>query len=65
MATGTSIGRLFLSGIIPGFMLASLFAVWALIHSYFIDKNASKLLRNRKPPTLKKNLKFFLEFFRF
>jgi tripartite ATP-independent transporter DctM subunit len=56
MATGTSIGRLFLCGIIPGFMLASLFALWALIHSYFIDKDSAKRLRNRKPPTLKEKL---------
>ena len=65
MATGTSIGRLFLSGIIPGFMLASLFAVWALIHSYFIDKNASRLLRNRKPPTLKEKFEVLPRIFPF
>ena len=33
IATGTSIGRLFLCGLIPGFMLAGMFAIWALIHS--------------------------------
>ena len=65
IATGTSIGRLFLSGIIPGFMLASLFAIWALIHSYFIDKNASKLLRNRKPPTLKEKFEVLPRVFPF
>ena len=56
MATGTSIGRLFLCGIIPGFMLAGLFAIWALIHSYFIDKDSAKALRNKKAPTLKQKL---------
>ena len=56
MATGTSIGRLFLCGIIPGFMLAGLFAIWALIHSYFIDKDSAKALRNKKAPTLKEKL---------
>jgi len=56
MATGTSIGRLFLCGIIPGFMLAGLFAIWALIHSYFIDKESAKALRNKKAPTLKEKL---------
>ena len=47
IATGTSIGRLFLSGLIPGFMLAGMFAIWALIHSYFIDKDSAKALKNR------------------
>ena len=56
MATGTSIGRLFLCGLIPGFMLAGLFALWALIHSYFIDKDSAKALRQRTPPTLKEKL---------
>ena len=65
MATGTSIGRLFLAGIVPGFMLASLFAVWALIHSYFIDKNAAKLLRNRKPPTLREKFEVLPRIFPF
>ena len=32
IATGTSIGRLFLCGLVPGFMLAGMFAIWALIH---------------------------------
>ena len=46
-------------------MLASLFAIWALIHSYFIDKNAAKLLRNRKPPTLKEKLEVLPRIFPF
>ena len=65
MATGTSIGRLFLCGIVPGFMLASLFALWALFHSYFIDKNSSKALRNKKPPTLKEKLEVLPRIFPF
>ena len=32
-------------GLIPGFMLAGMFAIWALIHSYFIDKDAAKALK--------------------
>ena len=56
IATGTSIGRLFLCGLVPGFMLAGMFAIWALIHSYFIDKEAAKALRNRVKPTLKEKL---------
>ncbi len=57
IATGTSIGRLFLCGLVPGFMLAGMFAIWALIHSYFIDKDSAKALSNRKRPTLKEKLK--------
>ena len=56
IATGTSIGRLFLCGLVPGFMLAGMFAIWALIHSYFIDKDSAKALSNRKRPTLKEKL---------
>jgi C4-dicarboxylate transporter, DctM subunit len=33
IATGTSIGRLFLAGIVPGLMLTALFIAWSLYHS--------------------------------
>jgi C4-dicarboxylate transporter DctM subunit len=33
IATGTSIGRLFLAGIVPGLMLTALFIGWSLIYS--------------------------------
>ena len=33
LATGTSIGRLFLCGVIPGLLLAGLFMLWAYIYS--------------------------------
>ena len=56
IATGTSIGRLFLCGLVPGFMLAGMFAIWALIHSYFIDKDSAKALKNRTPPTFKEKI---------
>ena len=56
LATGTSIGRLFLCGVIPGLLLAGLFMLWAYIYSYFIDKKSAEILRNRKPPTLKEKL---------
>ena len=56
LATGTSIGRLFLCGVIPGLLLAGLFMFWAYIYSYFIDKQSAEILRNRKPPTLKEKL---------
>ena len=65
MATGTSIGRLFLCGLIPGFMLAGLFALWALIHSYFLDKDSAKALRQRTPPTLKEKLEVLPRVFPF
>ena len=65
MATGTSIGRLFFCGLIPGFMLAGLFALWALIHSYFIDKDSAKALRQRTPPTLKEKLEVLPRVFPF
>ena len=56
LATGTSIGRLFLCGVIPGLLLAGLFMVWAYIYSYFIDKSYAERARNRVPPTLKEKL---------
>ena len=56
IATGTSIGRLFLCGLVPGFMLAGMFAIWALIHSYFIDKYSARALKNRTPPTFKEKI---------
>ena len=56
LATGTSIGRLFLCGVIPGLLLAGLFMLWAYIYSYFIDKQSAAILRNRTPPTLKEKL---------
>lgn len=34
IATGTSIGRLFVSGIVPGLMLAGLFALWSIYSSW-------------------------------
>ena len=52
-------------GLVPGFMLAGMFAIWALIHSYFIDKDAAKALKNRKPPTLKEKARSVAEFFSF
>jgi C4-dicarboxylate transporter DctM subunit len=34
IATGTSIGRLFLAGVVPGALLTLLFILWALYHSW-------------------------------
>lgn len=34
IATGTSIGRLFLAGLVPGVLLAGLFVAWALFYSW-------------------------------
>ena len=33
IATGTSIGRLFIAGLVPGLFLTGLFALWALLYS--------------------------------
>jgi C4-dicarboxylate transporter DctM subunit len=65
LATGTSIGRLFLCGVIPGLLLAFLFMVWAYIYSYFIDKDSAAILRNRQPPTLKEKLEVIPRIFPF
>ena len=59
MATGTSIGRLFLCGLIPGFMLAGLFAIWALIHSYFIDKESCKSIKKQKTTNTQRKTRGF------
>ncbi len=56
LATGTSIGRLFLCGVIPGILLSFLFMIWAIIYSYFIDKESAKNLKFRQPPTLQEKL---------
>ena len=56
LATGTSIGRLFLAGVIPGILLAFLFMFWAYIHAYYIDKDSAARLKDRTPPTLKEKL---------
>ena len=34
IATGTSIGRLFIAGLVPGMLLTALFIAWALYYSY-------------------------------
>ena len=34
ISTGTSIGRLFIAGILPGLMLTGLFSVWSMIHAW-------------------------------
>ena len=53
----TSIGSIILSGIDTWiYVLAGMFAIWALIHSYFIDKDSAKALKNRTPPTFKEKI---------
>ena len=34
ISTGTSIGRLFIAGILPGLMLTALFGAWAMLHAW-------------------------------
>ena len=34
ISTGTSIGRLFIAGILPGLMLTGLFSVWSMFHAW-------------------------------
>lgn len=41
ISTGTSIGKLFLSGIGPGLLLTTLFCIWAIIHTKLYGQNIS------------------------
>ena len=64
IATETSIGRLFIAGLIPGLMLMALFILWGMIaarrHGYqFVDKDVSYSLR-QKLEVLPKVGPFFL-----
>ncbi|HEX6144690.1 MAG TPA: TRAP transporter large permease [Geminicoccaceae bacterium] len=64
IATETSIGRLFIAGLIPGLMLMGLFIVWGMFaarrHGYqFVDKDVSYSLR-QKLEVLPKVGPFFL-----
>ena len=34
ISTGTSIGRLFIAGILPGLMLTALFSAWSMLHAW-------------------------------
>ena len=34
ISTGTSIGRLFIAGIVPGLMLTGLFSIWTMFHAW-------------------------------
>jgi C4-dicarboxylate transporter, DctM subunit len=41
IATETSIGKLFIAGVLPGILIMLLFCVWAFIQSAFTSKNAA------------------------
>jgi len=43
ISTGTSIGKLFIAGIIPGIMLTALFMIWAFIYSRMNREGSEKV----------------------
>jgi len=43
ISTGTSIGKLFIAGIIPGIMLTALFMVWALVYARINREGSEKV----------------------
>ena len=49
LATGTSIGRLFLCGIIPGLLLAGLFMLWAYICLLYTSPSPRDKRQSRMP----------------
>ncbi len=53
IATETSIGRLFLSGVLPGLLLVGLFMVWSVFHTY---RYGSADVLARRSYTLKQKL---------
>jgi tripartite ATP-independent transporter DctM subunit len=53
IATETSIGRLFIAGLLPGFMLAALFVIWSLFTAW---RNGFSFGRSEQGYTLKQKL---------
>jgi tripartite ATP-independent transporter DctM subunit len=53
ISTGTSIGRLFIAGIVPGLMLTSLFIAWSVIYA---ARSSSLQLRDSRRFTLREKL---------
>lgn len=53
ITTGTSIGRLFLAGILPGLLLSVLFAAWAL---YYCWRNGAEITVPRQRYSLREKL---------
>jgi len=47
IATGTSIGKLFIAGIIPGLMLTAMFMGWAWFYSRYLSKG-KRLIKTKK-----------------
>ncbi|CAO6125291.1 DctQ TRAP-type C4-dicarboxylate transport system, large permease component [Candidatus Pelagibacterales bacterium] len=43
ISTGTSIGKLFIAGIIPGIMLTALFMIWALVYARINREGSEKV----------------------
>ena len=43
ISTGTSIGKLFIAGIIPGIMLTALFMIWAIVYTRINREGSEKV----------------------
>lgn len=43
ISTGTSIGKLFIAGIIPGIMLTALFMIWAIVYARINSEGSEKV----------------------
>ncbi|MBB3232872.1 TRAP transporter large permease [Halomonas stenophila] len=58
IATETSIGRLFIAGVVPGFMLAGLFMIWTIIACKLAGGYASSLVQgaDKLKETVKANV---------
>ena len=54
IATGTSIGRLFIAGILPGLMLTGLFSAWSMLHAW---RDGFGRVRERRRLNLMENLR--------
>lgn len=46
IATETSVGKLFMGGVIPGILITILMSAWIVVHSYFLRRKATKKGKN-------------------
>lgn len=53
IATGTSIGRLFIAGVLPGLMLTLMFIAWSI---FYAARNSSVPMRDRRRYSLREKL---------
>jgi C4-dicarboxylate transporter, DctM subunit len=49
IATETSIGKLFIAGVLPGILIMILFCLWAFIQSSFLSNTATQVRRHEAP----------------